>query len=195
MAALRLCSIPDCGKPVHGHDFCPAHYGRWRRYGDPMSGRTARGAPAIYLKETVLPYRGDACLIWPYARLQDGRAEMRHSGRTVYVSRLVCETIQGPPPTPKHEAAHSCGNGHGGCVTPLHLSWKLPNANHADKIRHGTTNRGTKSPMSKLTNEDVRKIRALQGIVTQKELALMFGVTKANISAIHTGRSWGWLQT
>jgi hypothetical protein len=31
----RTCSIPDCGKPHYARGWCPAHYHRWRNYGDP----------------------------------------------------------------------------------------------------------------------------------------------------------------
>lgn len=33
------CVVDDCGKPVVAHSFCPRHYKRWYRYGDPHTGR------------------------------------------------------------------------------------------------------------------------------------------------------------
>lgn len=80
--------------------------------------------------------------------------------------------------------AHSCGNGHTGCVNPNHLRWDTRTGNLSDKLIHGTHNRGEKSPVSKLTNQEVEKIRALLSVKTQAEIALMFGVTQSNISKI-----------
>ncbi len=39
MATKRLCSMPDCGKPVYGHGYCSKHYARVVRHGDPMRGK------------------------------------------------------------------------------------------------------------------------------------------------------------
>lgn len=131
----RQCSIDDCSKPiVNIRGWCSAHYQRWRAHGDPLKGRTADGEPKRYLHEVVLAYEGDECMPWPYGRYASGYGRIRGS----IVSRLVCEAVNGPPPTPKHEAAHSCGKGHEGCVTKGHLSWKTHAENMADTIAHGT---------------------------------------------------------
>lgn len=37
MAEPRLCSIPDCGKPLYGHGLCQSHCRRRRLYGDPFA--------------------------------------------------------------------------------------------------------------------------------------------------------------
>ena len=39
--ADRICSIPDCGRPVHSHSMCSTHVKRWQRTGDPH--KTASG--------------------------------------------------------------------------------------------------------------------------------------------------------
>lgn len=51
----------------------------------------------------------------------------------------MCQKAHGDPPSPKHDAAHSCGRGHEGCVNPNHLSWKTKKQNQADRITHGTS--------------------------------------------------------
>ncbi|WP_292637037.1 hypothetical protein [Mesorhizobium sp.] len=60
---------------------------------------------------------------------------MMKDGKCRRVSRLVCEEVHGPPPSPDHEAAHSCDNGDLGCATKRHLSWKTPKENTADKFK------------------------------------------------------------
>jgi hypothetical protein len=37
MAHNRICSIPDCGKPVKTRGYCPLHYHRLWRHGDPLA--------------------------------------------------------------------------------------------------------------------------------------------------------------
>jgi hypothetical protein len=103
---------------------------------------------------------------------------------------VVCETVHGPAPTAKHEAAHSCGNGHLGCVSPHHLSWKTPIENAADKLNHGTNPNGENNGQSKLTAENVSSIRQLAGILAQRKIAERFGVSQSAVSLIVSGRNW-----
>jgi hypothetical protein len=125
MANSRLCSIPNCGKPHYGRSFCHAHYQRFKRQGDPLGGgTTAHGEAIRYFNDVVLPYDGDECLMWPYAKGSRGYGIVCIDGIKRIIGRLLCAECNGPPPTPKHEAAHSCGKGKEGCVTKRHLSWK-----------------------------------------------------------------------
>lgn len=36
MADVRICSIPDCGKPRAARGWCIGHWKRWRKYGNPL---------------------------------------------------------------------------------------------------------------------------------------------------------------
>lgn len=152
-----------------------------------------RGEPLRYFNEVVLVYEGNACLIWPYARHAKGYGQLRIDGRTQTVSRLVCERANGPPSMPKHEAAHSCGNGHLGCVNPNHLSWKTHAGNMAEMVEHGTSPKGERQGNAKVTVPEVREILALKGVLLQREIAAKYGVSPRNVSNIHRGDSWGWL--
>jgi hypothetical protein len=38
----KRCSVPDCGKPSHCHDWCVTHYNRWRYCGDPLGVRATQ---------------------------------------------------------------------------------------------------------------------------------------------------------
>lgn len=138
MANPKLCSIPDCGKPIKSRGWCTGHYQRWNKHGNPLGGGTSPGEALRFYREVVLPYDGDECLVWPYATKFDGYGMLWLAGRPHIVSRLVCEDANGPAPTPKHDAAHSCGQGRLGCVAKRHLSWKTRLENVADSIAHGT---------------------------------------------------------
>ena len=131
-------------------------------------------------------HAGDECLIWPFS-LTNGYGTFGYLGELHYAHRYMCEVVNGPAPSDNHEAAHSCGNGHLGCAHPRHVSWKTKSENQADRALHGRKATGGKG---KLTPEQASEIRALKGRVKQRELALIYGVSRANISLIHAGKAW-----
>jgi hypothetical protein len=234
MATLRLCSIPNCGKPArrrglcsahhsrflrHGdplgggrshvygfikcsvdscekrsscQGMCGAHYQRWLRHGDATGGGTKWGAPIEWLRRHT-DYNKDECLTWPFAREQNGYAAIRYRSKNERAHRLMCILVHGDPPSPKHEAAHSCGNGHLGCVAPSHLRWDTRSGNFADKLIHGTHNRGDRCPVAKLRETEVRVIRELLKTERPSVIAARFGVAPATIYSIGRRKSWAWM--
>lgn len=152
------------------------------------------GKAAHFLEIVVLNYDDDDCLIWPFARNSGGYGYIKRSGRMTPVHRLACEHFNGAPPTPSHEASHSCGSGHLGCVNERHLSWKTPAGNQADRVAHGTDSRGERCVTAKLTEADVRQIRGFKGSKSQAKIAAQFRVSRETVSQIYTRRVWGWLK-
>lgn len=194
MATQRLCSVDACGKSARARGLCRAHYTRWYRHGAATLGGVSKGALWQYLEKVVLRHACDDCLIWPYGMPKDGYPSITRNGVTSAVHRLVCEMINGPPPTMKHEAAHLCGNGHLGCINPRHLSWKTPKENYADRIDHGTTIRGSSNYRSILTEEQVLEIRRMVAAGHPRgEVAAMFGIKRDHVNAIINRRVWAWL--
>ncbi len=192
MANSRVCSIPDCGKTHKARGLCKMHYKRLSKHGDPMVGAaiTRSGEAKEYYETVVLAYEGDECLIWPYARTRDGYGAITKDGKSRIVSRLVCEAANGAPPTPRHEAAHSCGKGSVGCVAKGHLSWKTSVENSADSIIHGTSDRRERSGVTKLTESQVREIISSRDSLSLTKAAKMFGVSRVHICNIRSGRAW-----
>ena len=137
-----VCKVDGCGRTAstHKHGFCNRHELRRKAYGNPLGGGTYRGEPMAYFLDQVLTYEGDECLAWPYAKNSLGYGQLWFNGVVTFVHRLSCEDANGPPPTPKHEACHSCGNGHLACVTKAHLTWKTHSENMKDAAAHGTLN-------------------------------------------------------
>ncbi len=194
MATKPLCSVIDCGKPAYRREWCSIHYELWRRHGDPTKRmRPAKGDLFNFLYDVVLAYDGDECLSWPYGKTPRGYGRIRIDGKHHIVSRLVCEAHNGPPPTPKHQAAHSCGKGHLGCVARQHLSWKTNAENQADRIAHGTAALGQINKMAKLTEDEIREIRALRGTRSQREIGNKFNINQNQVCRIQRRESWGWL--
>lgn len=143
------------------------------------------GAAVRWLREHA-SYDGDGCLIWPFARLKNGYGTLAYLGDCHYAHRFMCELVNGPPPSPLHETAHSCGKGHEGCAHPKHLSWKTKSGNMLDSKRHGTHIR---SRRNRLKPEQVAHIRALKGTMTQAEIAGMFKISEPTVRDIYLGRS------
>jgi hypothetical protein len=181
------CSVANCHRPYLASGLCGTHYAR-KRLGIPLDG-PVRASPAEiekYVTDVVLPFAGSDCLIWPFARYSNGWAI--HKSRSA--SNVICEMVHGPPP-PKHETAHSCGRGADGCINPCHLSWKTHLDNEQDKIGHGTVLRGYRQWANKLTESQVREIRAAKGRLD--ELADLYGVSITTIGDIKHRRTWKWL--
>lgn len=190
------CRVDGCSGRVSGKGLCNKHYQRLLRNGDPLAGRTEEGEQRRFYTEVVLNYEGDDCFTWPYHRNQFGYGMMpKEVGRgRVSVSRSVCRDINGPPPTPKHFACHSCGNGRLGCVSKKHLRWGTQSENEADKLLHGTHQRGMRHWNSKLTEDQVREIISLRGKESLTSIAKRFAVALPTVSNIYNGHTWSWLQ-
>jgi len=68
------------------------------------------------------------------------------------------------------------------------LEWCTSKQNKIHGTNLGLYPSGIKHCRSKLTESDVLHIRNLKGIKTQKELSLMFGVSRPHISLVQSGK-------
>lgn len=193
--AQRICSMPNCNNAHYGRGWCHLHYKRWRKHGDPsicLVPQPEEGAPIAFL-DTALAHVGDDCLIWPFARSTTGRGQVWLDGKLQFAHRVVCRRAHGDPPSTDYEVAHSCGRGHEGCVAPSHLRWTTHTNNMADTLLHGTRTRGERTGTSKLKEPDVLAIMSSKGVIPQRRLARLYGVSAGTIGDIHSGRRWSWL--
>jgi hypothetical protein len=127
------------------------------------------------------PHR-DWCLIWPFAReSRVGRGVMGANGRSGWAHRFMCELVHGPAPADRPQAAHSCGNGHEGCVNPLHLSWASNSENQLQRYAHGRVNNNANGNKGRFTSEQIDSIRAQWGEFTQVKLAEIYGCSLGTI--------------
>jgi hypothetical protein len=183
------CQIDACNRPRYARGWCKRHYARWQRYGDAAFRPRRSFAPGrlmIWIRDRALLYSGDECLRWPFkSKDRHGYGCLQYEGRLTGAHRVVCELAHGKAPTGRHYAAHSCGNGHLGCVNPRHLRWATPTENHADTLIHGRRH-------SKLTLEQVQEIRALRGKIPHREIAAKFDISISNVASIYRGATWAW---
>jgi hypothetical protein len=187
------CAIDGCTRPYYLGGFCSVHYNRKLRHGDPLGGRKhINGDVKQWLVDHV-GYKSDECLIWPFARSRrDGRAigkyELAEHGMMHDPCTYLLTATKGAKPSPGMQAAHSCGNGTGGCVNPSHLRWATARENIADKAIHGTQHRGEATWTAKLTAEVVTSIRRSDN--TCAELAEQYGVSETTVWKARVGKSW-----
>lgn len=128
------------------------------------------------------------CLLYPMSRIQSGYVKV--ASKAMAGHRLMCEYRNGRPPSPKHQAAHSCGRGHDGCLNPWHLSWKTNAENQLERYQHsGLTKR------TKLTPAQVDEIRALEGRASVSDIAKKYGVIPLTIHRIYSGKLWNGTST
>lgn len=188
------CSVTGCEKNAKSKGLCDQHYLRQKRHGDPLAGGIARGETQRWIEEHR-DHDADACLIWPFARSSTGYGVTTAKGRYALAHRVLCEARHGPSPSRNHEAAHSCGKGHEGCVNPRHLRWATKSENCFDAVAHGTSpgfsNRGEGHGMAKLTEADVLDIRHRRANgETAASLAKEFRVHSSCISRATHGPTW-----
>lgn len=189
--STRICSVEGCSRPHSCKGLCKPHYQRWQAKGTCEPERPLRnpqGTALSFLRNIVLPFDGGECLPWPYTLNKNGHGIVKVAGKNQLVSRIVCAELYGPPPSEDHEAAHSCGKGHLACVNGGHLRWATHAENEADKIRHGTSNRGERHGMAKLSAVEVLAIREMA--VPSRQIAKAFGISQTMVSKIKRGEAW-----
>lgn len=189
---MKICIVEGCGLKHHSIGYCSTHYYRVSRHGTPE--KPVRNVPskAREFLNLALTMECDECINWPLAR-SNGYGQMNFRGKMALPSRAMCILAHGEPPTAKHEAAHSCGKGHEGCVNPKHLRWATSQENSDDRVKHGTVPRGEMAGNSRVTEDQARFMILNRGKIKQKTIAAMLGVPKPTVCQIQKGKSWKWL--
>lgn len=132
----------------------------------------------------------DECWLWTggttkgYAVFDAGP-----KNRIGYASRYVWSLANERPFPTELLACHTCDNPI--CVNPAHIYPGTPQQNSDDRVNRGRALRGSKNPVSKLTEEDIPKIRDMVKVgVIHERVAAHFGVTRKAVSAIINGATW-----
>ena len=185
----RLCSVEQCGRKHYALGYCAMHRARVLTRGTteprPRLSLTTPEYLRRYMSDRATPC-ASGCIEWNGGRSGDRYGTVRVDGRDRGAHRVsLCLATGKPIDHPLH-ALHSCDNP--GCINPEHLRWGTPQENADDiSIRHRMP-RGSQRPESKLTENDVRFIRASKR--PTRELAEFFGVAHSTMNQIRRGELW-----
>jgi len=175
------------------------HYGRWQKNGEPGEADLRKSPADASIVERIARIGWDeivrvpelgACHEWRGARDARGygyiglpgggtsvvhRAAYEAEHGEIQASLLVCHRCDNPP-----------------CINDEHHFLGTHEDNTADMVAKGRDMHGVNSFTSKLTEEQVREIRARATTerVLQRELAVEYGVSRATIGRVITGRSF-----
>jgi len=137
----------------------------------------------------------DECWEWTGALDNNGYGKIKEGVRgskMLLAHRLSWGLENGPIPKGKC-VLHLYDNPR--CVNPAHLFLGTQADNLHDMAKKGRSRRGERHGRAKLTEQDVHEIRQmLKGGIFQRVIAEKYGVTRATIGAINTGKSWAWLK-
>ena len=110
-------------------------------------------------------------------------------GRTHYIHLLVLRAFCGEPPFPGAEGCHN--NGDRGNNSLTNLRWGSRQDNADDRGRHGRTRFGTGQRCAKLSEDDVRAIRAAyRGGKSTYALARELKLSTHTVWCAVTGKTW-----
>ncbi len=142
------CSIDGCDRPARSRGWCPLHYGRWKRRGDPLVSRVYSYSDGVTAEERFWDKvdKGtdpDACWLWTAYVSPDGYGWCGYGERSHGAHRLSWLFAHGDWPT--EQVDHQCHNRsgcmltndcpHRRCVRPDHLE-DVP---HAVNMLRGNT--------------------------------------------------------
>lgn len=133
----------------------------------------------------------DGCLEWQWATNGsdgDGYGKVQHEGKLWSVHTLAWTLCNGPVPKGMF-VCHRCDNKLCGNVD--HLFLDTPAGNSQDMVHKGRSARGERNSQAKLTESEVRAIRANSR--TQRAIAADYGISDALVSNIKSRKTWGWL--
>lgn len=136
----------------------------------------------------------DGCWNWTGAKHKAGYGKIGNPDGHKLAHRVSWTMAYGEIPN-GFFICHKCDNP--SCVKPSHLFLGTPQDNVDDMFRKKRNSHGEKHHKSKLTKENVEKIRKLykQGKYYQYELANMLGVCQAQINRIINEKRWSHVQT
>jgi len=146
-----------------------------------------KGSSEAFLRRHI-SVETDACVLWPYRLTKAGYGLAVIDGKQLHAHRWMCILAHGEPAQKDLEAAHGCGNRN--CVNPNHLRWDTRSGNQQDRVLHGTSNRGERDGMAKLSESQVLEILKMKGLVTGVDLAKKYNVRPNTITRIWSGQRW-----
>jgi hypothetical protein len=196
----KVCCIVECGKPVIALGLCVAHWRRNKLYGSPMALKNHsgmfKGHDAIDRFYMQVDIKDDTeCWLWTSGKDKDGYGSFRgdvdgvsysraHRYSYAYFKGEITNSLQ---------VLHSCDTP--SCCNPEHLSLGTNSDNMADRDAKGRCRAGRPGETNAhavLTEKQVLEI--LKDPSTHANIAHTYGISRATVSDIKRGHSWGYLE-
>jgi len=156
--------------------------------------------PLIRYQQKVDRRGTSECWPWTAARFEKGYGAFRLGEKQKKAHRVGYELLVGPIPDGLL-VCHTCDNPP--CQNPAHWFLGTISDNAVDRERKGragarasfpdghAASLGARNAMAKLTEKDVRVIRALRRAGrSQKSIAAQYGITRPNVSLIVNRKTW-----
>ncbi len=182
----QVTAVAEYDDPRYGH-IAGQHYrfraGHWTK-------KHAREIPTTQEQRFwARVQKSSDCWTWASTKAPNGYGVLRYKGHTASAHRISWELANGPVPAGLY-VCHRCDNP--ACVNPEHLFLGTPAENTEDARVKGRLAHGERISLAKLTDSQVRQIRALyaSGNCTYVQLALQFGVTKGTIGKVINRNTW-----
>lgn len=177
MAATRICSVENCGKPHQGRGYCNMHYGRFFR----------NGHTELLPRPTALQQK--LRRLWDSINARCNSPKHRswvRYGQKGIENRVTVEDLEFAwhrdqadlLAQPSIDRRNPDGHYEPGNIRFIEL---IENQKEGGR-------RGRGRP--KLTREQVLEIVSLLDSLSQSEIGARFGVTQSNIACIARGKSW-----
>lgn len=149
--------------------------------------RTQNRSIAQRLEALSMLNEVSGCRLWQGAtnKKDNGYGVLNVDGRVRYAHRLAWEEVNGPVPAGSH-VCHKCDVRT--CINPDHMFLGTHADNMADKVAKGRQSKGEEHYASRLTEDDVREIRA--AVSTIEKIGERYGVSPQAISGIRCGKKW-----
>jgi hypothetical protein len=188
-STIKLCEC-GCGEPApiidKNHTRSGAVKGEYRRFIRGHQYKDFNNTPEKLWDRVKEDDSG--CWLWTGACFDNGYGAMKVANKQWRTHRLAWELTYGPLPA-GIRVLHKCDVRR--CCNPEHLFLGTDADNQADMTRKGRGRIGERSGTTRLTNDDVRRIRKLRAKgYERRKLAKEYGLDESTIYNIVKRKTW-----
>jgi len=186
----KTCCVEGCASPLLARGMCSKHWQRMYKTGSLERTRPEWASVEERFLSKIAPADGNGCRVWTASRTARGYGNFNIGGRSVGAHRYAWELANGPV-VPGHELNHKCNNPP--CVTVEHLEQVTHDQNMKYMAICGRAKplRGEAAPNAKLTEKDIREIRArIARGERQVSVGALYGIHQAVVWKIKERKSW-----